>query len=293
MTATLPWLEYGFDFLVGLSPDKIPSRQLLIMRVFVDDSGCKGQPGDFVFAGLMSDVESWVNFARDWKIVLNQEPKIKVFKMSEVAGGGDRRQLVDIEVRNNKLRALASVINQHVRRAIYVGIDVKSFSESVGRILPKPYDQPYYMAYQKMIIRATKDLWHQGMRDQRFEIIFDVQTKMGPISKANYPVLCEGLRKRHPDWVSIMPVEPKFETDDEFLPLQAADMFAYCVRKPSLPEYEDFDWLLNEMKAVKHSEHSIHLSFDYEEIVIDGSITTLADLIDPDDLKSAEDDLYS
>ena len=80
---------------------------------------------------------------------------------------------------------------------------------------------------------------------------------------------------------AIMPIEPEFRDDREFLPLQAADMLAWLWRRAAEYGPNSFDWVARELNVVEMSpqsavfsakrmkdivEHSFELRFTEKEI---------------------------
>jgi hypothetical protein len=87
-------------------------------------------------------------------------------------------------------------------------------------------------------------------------MIFDENMIFGPRARVWYPVLRELVRIKEPELFSILPVDPLFRSDDEFKPLQAADLFAWCAREQAEGNDACFLWLIDEMPNVRSTEHS-------------------------------------
>ncbi len=70
-----------------------------------------------------------------------------------------------------------------------------------------------------------------------------------------------------------MPTDPVFRSDDDFLPIQAADLFAWIVRKKhDNTEYVKFDWLFNEeLMHVELSEYAQYYDRPRMESVVNES----------------------
>lgn len=99
-------------------------------------------------------------------------------------------------------------------------------------------------------------LWDNGYRD-RFEIIYDTDVIFGLRAKLWYPVIKKALELEYPEQAKILPIEPMFRSDDELLPLQAADMFAWCMRNATdKQDIEAYTWLLKEMPNVRGTDYS-------------------------------------
>jgi hypothetical protein len=138
----------------------------------------------------------------------------------------------------------------------YTAIDLEAHKETWAKTNAKPRNDPYFWPFQNTITAAMLSLWDAGWRE-RFEVIFDEQMISGPRAKKWYPLMKRVAQFKEPEAATLLPVEPLFKTDDEFLPIQAADLFAWCIRKATDdPSYTNFAWLLDELKSVKQSVYA-------------------------------------
>lgn len=85
----------------------------MVIQAFVDDSGSKGSTPHFVLAGLVGSSASWAEFSDEWALVLKEAPAIRIFKMKEAAGLTGQFRGMSAPQRDDKLRALARVINRY------------------------------------------------------------------------------------------------------------------------------------------------------------------------------------
>jgi hypothetical protein len=112
------------------------------------------------------------------------------------------------------------------------------------------------LAIQNTIMAVCHHLWDIGWRE-RFEIIYDMQMISGPKARARYPVIQRLMELKYPDQAKILPVDPMFKTDDESLPLQAADLFAWCLRNATdRQDTKTFAWLLKDMPNLRGTDYS-------------------------------------
>ncbi|ODS00193.1 hypothetical protein AUC68_03570 [Methyloceanibacter methanicus] len=225
------------------------------IQAFVDDSGGKGATAHFVLAGLAGHSDSWAHFSEEWRLCLSESPAITAFKMREAAScTGQFRYMTD-DQRDKKLRALGRIINRHARLVTCTVIDLSAHAETWA-LLDKPRNDPYFWPFHNTIAAICFSLWDYGWREP-FEITFDEDVIFGPRAKLWYPVVREVLKYREPEASTILPVDPRFRSDDESLPIQAADLFAWVIRKKhDDPTYDRFDWLFNEeLMAVQMSEY--------------------------------------
>jgi hypothetical protein len=250
---TLPWWPPGFAFLSGLSELVARRRLLLPIQAFIDDSGGSAEQGPaLVLAGWMASAEAWTAFSREWTACLNQPPRIRRFKMSDAAGsrGSGDFSGVSQEFRNFKMRKLAEIIARYAIASFVCWIDLAGHASTYGKEL-EPLT-PYHVIFHTVIGAITHELISRGHRE-RCEIIFDDQGAIGKRARDWYPLLCECLDS--PEERAVLPVEPLFRSDDEFLPLQAADMLAWLARRSSMGE-SPLPWLDQILLRVPRSEFS-------------------------------------
>jgi hypothetical protein len=250
------WLPASFEFLSGL-PTPVRRRRLIVtFQCFVDDSGGVGHSRHFVLAGLIGSSAGWASFADEWRACLDEEPSIGTFKMREAANLRGEFLGWSKEARDDKLRALARIINRHPRILTYSVIDLDAHSETWRKRLTKPMNEVYFHPFHNTIMATCFTLWDAGWREP-FEIIFDEQVIFGPRAKAWYPIIRAIVQHREPEAAQILPVEPMFRKDEDFLPLQAADLAAWCIRRATDdPTYKQFEWLLDEMKQLQGTDYS-------------------------------------
>ncbi|MER9474373.1 DUF3800 domain-containing protein [Mesorhizobium sp. M0520] len=241
------------------------------VQAFVDDSGGKGQSRHFVLAGLIGQAEAWALFSEEWSACLASPPFIRTFKMRDAASCSGQFFGVTKPARDNKLRALARIINRYAEIVTWSVIDLEAHANTWGKAAVKPQRDPYFWPFHNTIMATCLTLWDAQWRE-RFEIIFDEQLVFGPRAKRWYPVMKEILKHREPEAATILPADPIFKTDDDSLPLQAADLWAWCLRRSTDdPSFKEFEWLLPEMTNVKQTDYSQYYDEDRMLNVIDQS----------------------
>lgn len=242
------------------------------VQVFVDDSGGKGQTKNFVLAGLVSDSERWAHFSLEWASCLGQYPHIKVFKMNEAASLTGAFYRFTEEQRDRLLQELAQIINRHVEFAIWTMIDLEAHAQTWGK-LEKPKSEAYFWAFHTLILGTCFDLWEECGWKEPFEAIFDEQLIFGERARSWYPLIRELMQSTYPQEFTILPSEPMFAKDDDRLPIQAADLWAWCLRKNTdNPTAKSFEWLLEEMKNVSQSNYCNYYDRERMSEVIKESI---------------------
>jgi hypothetical protein len=141
------------------------------------------------------------------------------------------------EERMERVPAFYWIIEDHVLLALSCKINTTELRRARARIyVPNlkidfdPFENPYFVAY-----RCLLDMFHNHRQkieklivpDQTVDFIFDNQTEKHAI-KASW----EGYINSRPDSIkSLYGAAPRFEDDQISLPLQAADFWAWWVRK--------------------------------------------------------------
>lgn len=128
-----PWLPRGFESLSGLHTLARKRVVLMPMQVFVDESGGKGQGPWIILVGVMGKAEDWAAFADRWRAELDRPPAIRSLHMKDAANLGGSFKGWSIESRNERVFALASLVNDYHLTAISSDIDVSAYEEIIGR----------------------------------------------------------------------------------------------------------------------------------------------------------------
>ncbi|MER9300980.1 DUF3800 domain-containing protein [Mesorhizobium sp. M0621] len=257
----------------------------MVIQVFVDDSGGKGHTRHFALVGLLGFSEAWVDFSNEWVNCLRQHPAIEIFKMNEAAARrGQFRGMTEAE-RDEKLRLLAQVINRHAKITTFSVIDLDAHALTWAH-MPKPHSEPYFWPFQNTIMAACHTLWDAGWRE-KFEIIYDEQVIFGPRAKLWYPVIKRLFEIQFPEQSSILPDEPLFRSDNVCIPIQAADMFAWCRRKATdTGGHIDFEWLLEEFGNLQETEYSQYYDLDRMRAVSEEAFRIAAEGSVPEEISS-------
>jgi hypothetical protein len=256
----------------GLSPHAAGRRLFVVLQAFVDDSYT--QNGTFVLAGYIASAEAWVNFSKDWEQLLpltNRGPSGKWrFKMREMA-----RRMRDVI-------PFHRVIEQHALIAISCKINLIDLARAKSSILAENVsidwgfmDNPFWLS-----IQCLMDMFHKARAahsdhpvfgnllplDQKVDFYFDDHTKKRAILGA----WDDYLLNRGDDVRGLYGVTPRFENDEEFMPLQAADFWAWLVRKG----YEN--GTIQQLQAGDFGEWtasklipSLAISFSEDELCVD------------------------
>jgi hypothetical protein len=201
-------------------------------------------------------------------------PKIPIFKMNHAAGLSGHFWGWKEAERDRKLRDLARTINSYAQYVTHSIIDLEAFAKTFEK-RGKPHGEPYFYPFHNTILASAWTLWDLGWRE-RFEIIFDEQVIFGPRAKLWYPFYKRMLEIHQPEVATILPIDSKFKSDDDFLPLQAADLFACCMRDATDKQDEGpFSWLLDEFNHLKTTDYSQYYDLPRLQAIMDSSEATV------------------
>jgi hypothetical protein len=246
----------------------VGGRLLMVLEAYIDDS--YEPDGCFALGGYIASAAAWANFSRDWEAMLPHGVRAKDgrfrFKMSEMAVLPERLERVP---------GFYRIIEHNVLAAISCAIDLREFERAKSRIWVqnRPIEWGSFNSYM-FISRCLLDMFHSN-RDRIVEFIpisekidfyFDNQSEKKAIISA-----WDSYIRQRPDEVrGYYGATPKFEDDKDFLPLQAADFWAWWVRKwheegDALHHIEKLNF--NLWKAKRKYFPRIHVAFDEDQMV--------------------------
>ena len=261
------------------------------MQVMVDDSGYGiTQSPAFVMAGLIASAEHWATLSDRWRECLDEPPAIAYLKMYEAAGRKEQFSNWRASAVEKKVRSLVSILIDAAPTVLMITVDhaatvsIKEPGSDREFII-----SPYMQAYHGFIMAAAHELADQGVTE-RFEIFFDEQPSQGQKAKRWYPVMRLLAAK---DIRPILPLEPHFQDDIDFLPLQAADIIAWHTRRYVSTDDTRFDWLLEALGKLPVSRYRRHItSADYRRLLAMGKDPNGAPIdYDEDAVRAAIEDL--
>ena len=206
------------------------------MEAYIDDSIESGEV--LVLAGYIADSERWAEFSQKWAELLRMRPPWDYFKMSEIINtAGD-------ESRERVLHHY-HLIREYAQAAVVLAVPFRHINKVAGVLkLERGFYNPYYWAWIMLINALASNGESVGIKGP-IDFIFDEQTEnISAISRS--PGVLSQIQNRHP---SKLNSAPRFCSDRVRLPLQAADMFAWVMRRKFLAigtimgnQHYEFPW---------------------------------------------------
>jgi hypothetical protein len=214
----------------GLAPSKAGKRLFMVLQAFIDESIDEG--ATFVLGGCISTAESWAAFSGEWEEllpgfgVLDSNGRYS-FKMKEMAA---------LQERMDRVVAFYRVIEKHVLGLVSVKINIAELERAKSRIfVPNAiieWDKfhPYMVAYRYLLdkFHIERPKMTQAIPlNEKIDFYFDERAEKKVIIST-----WDDYVSKRPDAVrDFYGATPRFEDDNDFLPLQAADFWVWWVRK--------------------------------------------------------------
>lgn len=216
--------------LVSGYPAPARARKVLVpVQVYVDDS--RSDRGDryMVLAGYVQTASNWARFSDAWYQELRAKPSVSYFKMREAFGlngqfGGWSK--VD---RDEKVENLARIVRHFDLTPIHVSVSQRLVDEIVRPIAPYGLAGAYFHCFEAIILPlAVEQSKQKGLWQVPIDFIFDEQGGEGERAREVYRVIRE---QQAPQVRKVLSREPVFRDDKMVMPLQAADMLAWYIRR--------------------------------------------------------------
>jgi len=234
------------------------------MQAYVDESGGKGEGNWLTLVGLVAKAEDWEAFSDRWRALLKIPPAVGAWHMKDAAHFEGEFRGWSSAMRDERLCFLANIVNDYRITALHCSADLSAYAEFMAPLsktrpprkskaarVGKVIREPYWLCFHSMIMAVCYELVDQEVKE-RFEIIFDENSILGPRVKAWYPAMRSWME---PHEQAITPIEPIFRDDKEFVPLQCADVLAWILHRQLDDRDHSFDWIANAMHGLVWSGH--------------------------------------
>jgi hypothetical protein len=223
------------------------SAPFMVLQACIDDSGEMRGP-IFVLGGLLADSSAWEKFSSEWADELKTPIELAYVKAAEASGLRDQFSIGrgwDRQKRDDRIISLCGIIKRHAQARLHVSVDVAKFQEIALPVNQKYNNhngnKPYWLLFHKIILQIiVLQCVHDGI-PLPVDFIFDEQGALGDESRRSMADIYNMLKSmelpngKRP--VDFMGADPTFENDQNFLPLQAADLYAWSVSR----EFRQYD----------------------------------------------------
>lgn len=210
----------------------------MVSQAFIDDSGSEGLSHMFVLGGFVSEHVRWSAFSNDWQSALDVAPSLDYFKMREAMafrGQFDRNRGWNEALRRQRLGLFSEIIVEHVQARISTSVQTLLFRQYI-QALPSPggrtssSDSPYSYLVTRAIIATIHYLYNRDL-EYPCDFILDEQTGFTSGLEMWWDVFRHHLKEERDGTRRYIKNRPIWRDEKDFLPLQAADLYAWLVRR--------------------------------------------------------------
>ena len=201
----------------------------MVLQAYLDDSGI-GQPPASVMGGFVASAESWAAFSDEWQEALDMRPAISYFKMKEAnACGGEFLDWSDSR-RNERVALLFSIVEKYALVGVSSAVHHEMYNAIFRGRLNRDTDileHPYFLLFHGVVTSIARYFQKTGQKGP-IDFIFDSQPdQMKKILEGWEMFVSRTAEHLRP----LIENPPIFRNDKTTLPLQAADLHAWWVRR--------------------------------------------------------------
>jgi hypothetical protein len=202
-----------------------------MLQVCIDDTRTEPDQGPaFILAGFMAKVQHWEHFADEWQAHCRAKPTIQFLKGKQAFECSGPFKGWTTTERDKKVLGFVSLITKYRLKGVLCLINHQQFARYPGklRLLGNPIlKEPAYTAVAAVTCAVLGSILKSGTLE-KVSFIYDEKVVSRKELESGHRSMRDMIPKRAADLVAH---EPKFEDDEEFLPLQAADLFAHYFGK--------------------------------------------------------------
>jgi hypothetical protein len=239
----------------------------MILHGFVDDSG-SGEGRDrgniFVLAGFVAGPKQWEQFSRKWQGICDREPKTPDFKMQTAIRlfREDGSPIWTQAQRDARIRQLVRLTRRKVLYRVESVLAWPNYDRIVKGKIPAKTDSPYFLCFYNIILSFASFMDKANVTG-KVDWVFDDQGRIGREASKWYDFIAASLPSQTR---SRMGNRPIFRHDTSVLPLKAADLYAWQIRRhldreqPKGVDRNDYlDVLLTQVYGVSNVIEGEHL----------------------------------
>lgn len=230
-----PWLWASapiWAHVSGYAPHLRGRAGLAFLRAFIDDSAAQQGDKRLFMAGYLHRADAWAGFSEAWHSELRSWPSIDYFKAAEahhLNGQFDYKCGWDEAKRNVKIGCLAEIIRHFAPLSFQFSLNRRLFEEQLTPVSPYGFGKPHFQLSHVVVSGIARSAANQGITEP-IEFIFDEQDGVS----SDVAMYFEGMMEAIPDEARrLIDGTPSFKNDKDkrFMPLQAADLLAWHVRR--------------------------------------------------------------
>jgi hypothetical protein len=215
------------QWLFGRPANSRTERLILVLEAFVDDSGNNADSPVFVLAGFVARAETWIAFEKEWKATLEKPPAVAYFKMKECSALRGQFNGWREPDRDARLLELVSIIKKTAIASVFSLVKRDDFKEVFGKLREPIGKAPYNLIYYSLMSATIRSMRANGI-EEPVEFIFDEQPHLSDSVQGVWSTVLAGM---DPSYRALIGGRPIHGDDKKYLPLQAADLLAWHIRR--------------------------------------------------------------
>jgi hypothetical protein len=197
-----------------------------VLHCYLDESGKFQEHPIVSLCGFVGERTQIGNFQVRWEELLRFYG-MRSMSMAKAARFtqplGKRKAATGLDNRKAALSNFIECITDNLPVAVHVAVDVASFNSLTDHQKTAMGGGPHYLAFMRVIAEIVDYHKHPGIQ---LSVVCDDDQSSSPKCYAIF----DKIRSKHPQYRRKI-VSLCFADDEYFVPLQAADMFAYLVRR--------------------------------------------------------------
>lgn len=198
-----------------------------MLASYFDDSGSEGLGPVFILGGYVAPVEKWKQFSREWSAALSEEPAIAYLKMRHANSLRGEFWGWSVQARNTKLDRLAEVIINNVSLGVASAVFWEDWQKVKAEFPTIPLI-PYDFLYHGTMAVTARFVREHFPKLSKIDFIFDEQEGAGARAASSFALVKQWLE---PEEIEVVAGPPIQRDEKLFLPLQAADLLAWQIRR--------------------------------------------------------------
>jgi hypothetical protein len=196
------------------------------LEAFIDDSASDTGDRRLYLAGYLNRADKWALFSEAWREELRAAPSIDYLKMSEANALDGQFAGWTAAARDEKLRGLVRVINHFEPMSFEFSLSREEYYRHVKPVAPRGVGNPHFVCCLHVLFGLAQYVDIEKVKAP-IDFIFDQQTGVSD----DLALFLDHMKKSLPRSARKLIAGIAFENDKQFLPIQAADMLAWHLRR--------------------------------------------------------------
>ena len=196
------------------------------LQAFIDDSASDSGDRRLYLAGYLNRADTWVRFSMAWREELHAAPAIDYLKMSEANALDGQFAGWATAARDEKLRGLVRVINHFKPLSFEFSVSREEYYRQVKPVAPRGLGNPHFVCCVGVVFGLARYVDSEKVKIP-IDFIFDQQTGVSD----DFVLFIDHMKTSLGKGARRLIASTTFADDKQFLPIQAADMLAWHLRR--------------------------------------------------------------